>query len=84
MLTKSMASVAGAILAAGALACGTASAGDGDDVQRRIEAIKQPASMRRWEKIPWVTDLAEGQRLARREHRPIFLWASGDDPLERC
>jgi len=38
----------------------------------------------RWQQIPWLLDLAEGQRLAKAEGRPIFLWVTGDDPLERC
>ena len=31
-----------------------------------------------------LTDLAEGQKRARAEGRPILLWVTGDDPLERC
>jgi hypothetical protein len=39
----------------------------------------------RWrDAIPWVLDLGEGIRLAEREHRPVLIWVSGDDPLERC
>ncbi len=34
--------------------------------------------------IPWVLDLEEGIRLAKQEKRPLLLWTSGDDPLERC
>ena len=34
--------------------------------------------------IPWVLDLDEGIRLAKAEQRPLLLWTSGDDPLERC
>ena len=34
--------------------------------------------------IPWVLDLKEGIRLARAEKRPLLIWTSGDDPLERC
>ncbi len=33
---------------------------------------------------PWVLDLDEGIRLAKAEKRPLLLWTSGDDPLERC
>jgi hypothetical protein len=73
----------GRIFAAGVVTCGLVAAA-GDDVTRRIEEIKPPEALLGWQRIPWVTDLTEGQRLARREHRPIFLWASGDDPLERC
>jgi hypothetical protein len=34
--------------------------------------------------IPWVLDLEQGLRLATQEQRPLLLWTSGDDPLERC
>src|SRR5262249_5093609 len=51
---------------------------------RRAAVIKPAPEELRWQQIPWVTDLAEGQRLARAEQRPIFLWVTGDDPLERC
>jgi len=38
----------------------------------------------RWLEIPWLLDLNEGIRLAKKEHRPVLIWVSGDDPLERC
>ncbi len=56
----------------------------GDEVPRRAAAIKPSEKELTWLGIPWVTDLMEAQRLARDEKRPIFLWATGDDPLERC
>jgi hypothetical protein len=34
--------------------------------------------------LPWLLDLDEGIRLAKQEQRPLLLWTSGDDPLERC
>ncbi len=34
--------------------------------------------------IPWLLDLEEGIRLAKQEKRPLLIWSSGDDPLERC
>jgi hypothetical protein len=59
-----------------------------DDVQadllRRAAVVKPTPAELKWQKIPWVIDLADGQRLARAEGRPIFLWVSGDAPLERC
>ena len=51
---------------------------------KRAAAIKPAPEELRWQQIPWLTDLAEGQRLAQAERRPIFLWVTGDDPLERC
>jgi hypothetical protein len=50
----------------------------------RADAVKPLSTELRWQTIPWVTDLEEAQRLARTERRPIFLWVSNDDPLERC
>lgn len=37
-----------------------------------------------WQKVPWLTDLDEAMRLAKAENRPLVLWVSGDDPLEKC
>ena len=51
---------------------------------KRAAAIKPAPEELHWQQIPWITDLAEGQRLAQAERRPIFLWVTGDDPLERC
>src|SRR5262249_9093148 len=51
---------------------------------RRAVVIKPAPQELRWQQIPWLTDLAEGQRLARAERRPIFLSGRGDVPLERC
>jgi hypothetical protein len=42
----------------------------------------QPTKWR--DAIPWVLDLEAGIRLAREEKRPLLIWTSGDDPLERC
>jgi hypothetical protein len=42
----------------------------------------QPTKWR--DAIPWVVDLEKGIRLARQEKRPVLIWVSGDDPLERC
>jgi len=51
---------------------------------KRAAVIKPAPQELRWQQIPWLTDLAEGQKVARAERRPIFLWVTGDDPLERC
>ena len=51
---------------------------------KRAAVIKPAAEELRWQRIPWVMDLTEGQRLAKAEGRLIFLWVTGDDPLERC
>jgi hypothetical protein len=38
----------------------------------------------KWLDIPWILDLNEGIRIAKAEKRPVLIWVSGDDPLERC
>jgi hypothetical protein len=38
----------------------------------------------KWQEIPWLLDLDEAIRLAKEEKRPVLLWVSGDDPLEKC
>jgi hypothetical protein len=55
-----------------------------EELAKQAAAIKPVAKELHWRQIPWLTDLAEGQRLAKTERRPIFLWVTGDDPLERC
>ncbi len=55
-----------------------------EDLARRAAVIKPTADEVRWRRIPWLTDLARAQEQARQERRPIFLWVTGDDPLERC
>ena len=54
-----------------------------EELERRIAAIKPRPEELKFQKIPWVLDLAEGQRIAKAERRPIFLWAIADAPLER-
>jgi hypothetical protein len=38
----------------------------------------------KWLQVPWLLDLDEGIRVAKAEGRPVLIWVSGDDPLERC
>jgi len=77
---KTLASgIAGCLLAAG-IASGQSQE---NDILRRAAVIKPRPDELKWQKIPWVTDLVEGQRLAQGERRPIFLVAFADGPLER-
>ena len=55
-----------------------------EELARRAAVIKPAAAELKWQQIPWVMDLTQGLKLARTEKRPIFLWVTGDDPLERC
>jgi hypothetical protein len=45
--------------------------------------MRKPDELK-WQRIPWLDDLPEAVRQARAENRPILLWATVDDPLERC
>ena len=54
------------------------------ELNRRAVVIKPSTEELKWQRIPWLTDLAAAHRAARDEKRPIFLWVTGDDPLERC
>jgi hypothetical protein len=56
----------------------------GDDMADRAAVVKPAAKELAWLKIPWVLDLNAAQKTAQTERRPIFLWVTGDDPLERC
>jgi hypothetical protein len=55
------------------------------DAARVYAAIKtaHPGEFK-WQQIPWLLDLEEGIRLAKKENRPLLLFVSGDEPLERC
>lgn len=55
-----------------------------DELELRAAVIKPTAEELAWLKIPWVLDLKAAQQTATSERRPIFLWVTGDDPLERC
>ena len=38
----------------------------------------------KWQQIPWLTDLNKAIQQATTERRPLLLFVSGDDPLEKC
>jgi len=54
------------------------------ELMQRAAVIKPSAEELKWQRIPWLIDLGQAQRLSQQERRPIFLWVTGDDPLERC
>jgi len=55
-----------------------------DDLAARADLVRPKAGEYKWQQIPWILDLGEGIQAAREEKRPVLLWVSGDDPLERC
>ena len=55
------------------------------DAARMYGLVKSPhPGELKWQQIPWLTDLREGVRQAKEEKRPLVLFVSGDDPLEKC
>jgi hypothetical protein len=55
------------------------------DWEAKAHALILPAEKEsQWKRIPWVTDLDEAVKTAKKEKRPLLLWTAGDDPLERC
>jgi hypothetical protein len=58
---------------------------DVDRLCKQADAIRASAeSLFKLQRIPWVTDPAEGFRLAKEERRPVFLYIQAGDPLEDC
>jgi hypothetical protein len=51
---------------------------------RYYRAIKPAQSEVRWKQIPWLQNLELAIGQAKKEKRPLFLWATDDEPLERC
>lgn len=47
-------------------------------------AVKPRPEELKWQQIPWLLDHAEALRLAQQERRPLCVWVSAGDPLDRC
>jgi hypothetical protein len=55
------------------------------DAARMYSIVQTPRGAElKWQQIPWLVDLDAGIRAARAENRPLLLFVSGDDPLEKC
>ncbi len=57
---------------------------DPSRVLGRLLAVKPTPDMLKWQRSPWARSLQEARRMAKAENRPLFLWASDDEPLDRC
>jgi hypothetical protein len=60
-----------------------------EQLQKRAAALVPDKQQLRFQEIPWIHDLAETQKAAQEEKRPIFLWGYGgrarpDNGLEGC
>jgi hypothetical protein len=54
-------------------------------LRKKADEIRASASgLLKLQKIPWITDPAEGFRLAKEENRPVFLYLQVGNPLEDC
>jgi hypothetical protein len=53
-------------------------------VSSKANRLRPSDESLKWRQIPWMTNLAEGLKVAQQEGRPVFLWGSDDEPLERC
>jgi len=49
----------------------------------RYVKMRKPEDFK-WERVPWLTDIPEAIRQAAVENRPLLLWITADEPLERC
>ena len=54
------------------------------ELRTKADAVRATAAELRFTRIPWVTDVFEGFRLAREEKRPVFLYMITGDPLGDC
>jgi hypothetical protein len=54
------------------------------DLRRKADAVRATSQELKFQRIPWITDLFEGFRLAEMEHRPVFLYLITGDPLADC
>lgn len=54
-------------------------------IEKRIQQIQPTAKERRFEEIGWVDGLREAERIAKLNHRPVFLFSNvGQMDLGRC
>ena len=74
-----------ALLAPAELRCQDGRNEEASELRTKADEIRASAdSLFKMRRIPWVTDPAEGFRLAKEENRPVFLYIQTGDPLEDC
>jgi len=54
------------------------------ELKKKAHAVRATAAEMNFIRIPWVTDVFEGFKLARDEQRPVFLYMITGDPLDDC
>jgi hypothetical protein len=55
-----------------------------EELAKLAAVVKPKPDEEKWQNIPWVTEVNEGQRVAREEKRPILLWTILGEPLDEC
>jgi hypothetical protein len=55
-----------------------------EELAKMAAIVKPKLDEEKWQNIPWITDVKEGQRLAKEEKRPILLWTILGEPLDEC
>ena len=55
-----------------------------DALAKQAALLKPAPEQLKWQRIPWLGSLVQAQQTAQAEGRPLFLWVSSDDPLDRC
>lgn len=54
------------------------------ELTRLATVIKPSTEANKWQQIPWLRDVTEGRKLAKKENRPLFLWTVFGEPLDEC
>ena len=54
------------------------------ELRKQADAVRATAAETSYSKIPWITDIFEGFRLAKEEKRPVFFYMITGDPLGDC
>jgi hypothetical protein len=54
------------------------------ELKKKAHAVRATTAEMNFKRIPWVTDVFEGFKLARDEKRPVFLYMITGDPLDDC
>src|SRR5262249_44434569 len=44
------------------------------ELAKLAAVIKPSAAANKWQQIPWLTDVNDTRKLAKKEKRPLFLW----------
>ena len=66
------------------LASATVAGQEQSGLRKKADAVRATAAEMSFRKIPWVTNVFEGFRLAKEENRPVFLYMVTGDPLDDC